>query len=70
MPKPIQSEPRLSLDRRQLLTSAAVVAATGVVPSYAQVKAATPSEVVTLAEKPDLECVCCHGSQDYRNRKT
>src|SRR3974390_2302451 len=48
MAKSIQ--PPLSLDRRQLLTSAAVIAATGIVPSYEQVKAATPSELGGSAE--------------------
>jgi hypothetical protein len=52
MAKPIQPEPALSLDRRQLLTSAAVVAATGVVPSYEPAYAATPSEVVGSAAIP------------------
>jgi hypothetical protein len=48
--KPTQSEPALSLNRRQLLTSAAVIAVAGIAPSYAQVEAATPSEVVSAAE--------------------
>ena len=52
MAKQIQSEPALSLNRRQLLTSTAVVAATGIVPSYEEVQAATPSEVVSAAEIP------------------
>ena len=47
-----QSEPALSLDRRQLLTSAAVIAATGIVPNYGEVEATTPSEVVSAAEIP------------------
>jgi hypothetical protein len=46
----IQFEPALSLDRRQLLTSTAVLAASGIVPTYGQVEAATPSEVVSAAE--------------------
>jgi hypothetical protein len=46
----IQSEPALSLDRRQLLTSAALVAATGIVPRYAQVEAANPAELGEAAE--------------------
>jgi hypothetical protein len=46
----IQFEPALSLDRRQLLTSAAVIVGTGIVPSYLHAEAATPSEVVSAAE--------------------
>jgi hypothetical protein len=48
MAKAIQ--PPLGLDRRQLLTSAAAIAATGIVPRYEQVEAATPSGVVSAAE--------------------
>jgi hypothetical protein len=52
MTKPIQSEPALNLNRRQLLTSTAVVAATGIVPSYEQVEAASAAGVVSAAEIP------------------
>jgi hypothetical protein len=48
--KATQPEPALNLDRRQLLTSAAVIAASGIVPSYEQVEAATPSEIGSAAE--------------------
>jgi hypothetical protein len=50
MTKATQSEPALSLNRRQLLTSTAVLAVTGIVPSYEQVEAANPAEVVSSAE--------------------
>jgi hypothetical protein len=52
MAKPIQSEPGLRLDRRQLLTSSAAIAAAGVVPSYEQVEAANPAELGSAAETP------------------
>ena len=52
MPKAIQSELALSLDRRQLLTSAAAIAVTGSVPSHEQVEAANPSELASVAEIP------------------
>jgi hypothetical protein len=52
MAKPFQSQTALSLDRRQLLTSAAVIAATGIVPSYEQVEAANPAELGSAAEAP------------------
>jgi hypothetical protein len=52
MAKPIRSEPALSLDRRQLLTSAAAIAATGIVPSYEQVEAVNPAELGGAAEIP------------------
>jgi len=50
MAKAVQFESALSLNRRQLLASTAVVAAIGIVPSYEQVETATPSEVVSAAE--------------------
>ena len=50
MAKPFQSQTALGLDRRQLLTSAAAIAATGIVPSYGQVEAATPAELGSAAE--------------------
>jgi hypothetical protein len=52
MAKPIQSEPALSLDRRQLLTSAAVIVGAGIVPSYEEVEAANAAQVVSVAEIP------------------
>ena len=52
MAKPFQSQTALGLDRRQLLTSAAAIAATGIVPRYAQVKTANPPELVSAAETP------------------
>src|SRR6516165_1068521 len=55
MARPIQPERALGLDRRQLLTSAAAIATTGIVPSYEQLEAATAvtlSEVVGTAEIP------------------
>ena len=52
MAKPIQSEPAFGLDRRQLLTSAAAIAAAGIVPSYEQVEATSPAGAVSSAEIP------------------
>jgi hypothetical protein len=52
MAKPIQSESALSLDRRQLLTSVVAIAATAIVPSYEQIEAANPDELVSAAEIP------------------
>jgi hypothetical protein len=50
MAKPIK--PPLSLDRRQLLTSTAILPVSGIVSSYEQVEAATLSQVVSAAEIP------------------
>jgi hypothetical protein len=47
--KPIQPEPALGLDRRQLLTSAAVIAVAGIAPSYGQVEATNPPELGSTA---------------------
>jgi hypothetical protein len=55
MAKPIQSEPAFVLDRRQLLTSAAAIAAIGIVPSYEEaeaLEAANAVQVVSVAEIP------------------
>jgi hypothetical protein len=52
MAKPFQSQTALGLDRRQLLTSAAAIAATGIVPRYAQVKTANPAELGSTTEIP------------------
>ena len=50
MAKPIQSEPALSLDRHQLLSSAAAIAATGIVPCYEQAEAAKSAELAGVAK--------------------
>ena len=52
MAKAIQSESALSLDRRQLLTSAAAIAAIGIVPRYEQAEAANSAELASAAEIP------------------
>ena len=52
MAEAIQSEPALSLDRRQLITSVAVIATDGIVPCYEQAEAAKSAELVSAAEMP------------------
>jgi hypothetical protein len=50
MARPKQSEPILGLDRRQLLASAAVITAAGIVPKAEVAQAANPGEVANAAE--------------------
>jgi hypothetical protein len=50
MATPKQSEPSLGLDRRQLLASAAVITAAGIVPKAEAAQAANPGEVANAAE--------------------
>jgi hypothetical protein len=52
---PAQSEQRLSIDRRLLLTSAAALTTSGFVPRIGLAKAAKPAEVANMVETPSLE---------------
>jgi hypothetical protein len=54
MAKPKQSEPRLSLDRRQLLAAAAALSV-GNIPGVEAAKAANSGQALTVAEMPTSE---------------
>jgi hypothetical protein len=68
MAEPIK--PPLSLDRRQLLTSAAVIATIEIVPSYEQVEAASAAGVVSAAEIPAWNVCAVTARRIARNRET
>ena len=55
MARTIQSELTVSLDRRQLLTSAAGVVAAGILPGSDQVQAVNQTEAVCSASTPEWE---------------